>query len=139
MPGLFDWLGDLTQHKQGLYNVETENKYVPFIINRGLANYIDCILFAQQMNVHHRLDPSLQYDFYLYGLSKGRRYGKWAKKIKLDKKDEEDIELVSQYYQVSPARASSYIEILSKEELERIRHFFKGNDSRMRQKNKGSK
>ena len=136
MPNLIEWINDLTYDKKGILNKDTKKDYVPYVINRGLSNHMDCIMYAQQMNIYHGLPIEMQYDFYLYGISKAKRYGKWAKKTKLDKDIEVDLELISEYYDVSRERAMVYMEILNSEELEHIRDMFRGSENVKRSRKK---
>ena len=49
--------------------------YVPFLMNRAFAMHPDTVMLAEEMNQYHSLSPHLQYDFYYYGVRKGRRFG----------------------------------------------------------------
>ena len=47
-------------------------EYPPYIINRCLSGNLDCIMFANEMNLHHSLDKDMQYSFFLNSLRKKR-------------------------------------------------------------------
>jgi citrate lyase beta subunit len=90
--------------------------YVPFLTNRAMAMHMDTVMFAEEMNQYHQLDPFLQYDFYHAGVRKGRRFG-FPKKCE----DHPQLELVMQYYQYSREKAMQALEILSESDLTAIR------------------
>ena len=50
MPELKDWLNSINFTKEDLS--EDTKDYPPFIINRCLSGHIDCILFANEMNMN---------------------------------------------------------------------------------------
>lgn len=90
--------------------------YVPFLTNRTMAMHMDTIMFAEQMNQYHSLSPQLQYDFYYYGVRKGRRFG-FPKKVE----DHPQLEMVMSYFNYSRIKAEQALEILSEGELMDIR------------------
>ena len=109
----FDYLNSILSTKKYLMeNDQNEKDYPPFFINRGLSQHVDCILFANEMNMNGHLDHRLQYDYLFHSIRKMKRtFGKWAKR-----KDNEAIQAVSQYYEVNLRRAKEYVAILSKEQ-----------------------
>lgn len=121
MPNIIEWIDSIGFSKKNLMDSdEAEKEYVPFVINRGLANQIDCIMFAQQMNIFHTLPKEMQYDFYLRGITKAKRYGKWAKKTEEDSKTSLKLDSIQGYYGVNRDRAETYLNILTEEQLERV-------------------
>ena len=69
---------------QNLYRKEDLSEeiksYPPYIINRCLSGHIDCLMYANEMNRCSDIPKKWQYDFYLHGLSKKKRFSKWQKK-----------------------------------------------------------
>jgi hypothetical protein len=59
---------------------EDIKSYPPYIINRCLSGHIDCIMFANEMNMNHHLSKDLQYSFYLNSLRKKKRFSPWLRK-----------------------------------------------------------
>ena len=111
---LKDWLNSINQTK---YNLLDENpndikEYAPYIINRCLSAHIDCVLFANEMNINHHLDKDMQYSFYLNSLRKRKRFSPWLRKDKIT-----DLECIKQYYGYSNEKASQALKILTKEQL----------------------
>jgi len=55
---LKDWLNSINQTKKNLIDEDSslEKEYSPYIINRCLSGYIDCIMYANEMNIYNRLN-----------------------------------------------------------------------------------
>jgi hypothetical protein len=114
MPELKDWLNSINFTKEDLS--EDTKDYPAFIINRCLSGHIDCILFANEMNMNSHLDKDMQYSFYLNSLRKRKRFSPWLRKDKV-----KDLECVKQYYGYSNDKASQALKILNKEQLDFIK------------------
>jgi hypothetical protein len=114
MPELKDWLNSINFTKENLS--EDIKSYPPYIINRCLSGHIDCIMFANEMNLNHSLDKDMQYSFYLNSLRKKKRFSPWLRKEKVT-----DLECVKQYYGYSNEKASQAMKILTKEQLNFIK------------------
>ena len=93
---LKDYLNSINFDKKPLLDSEDltwEKKYMPFIINKCLSMFYDCIAQANEMNGYHFLDKKLQFDFYINSIRKRKRFGgKWLKQSKL-----KDLEYVKEY------------------------------------------
>lgn len=114
---LKDWLNSINFTKENLMeDPSVKKEYAPFIINRCLSGHIDCILFANEMNLHHSLDKDMQYSFYLNSLRKKKRFSPWLRKDKVT-----DLECVKKYYAYSNEKASQALKILSKEQINFIK------------------
>jgi len=115
---LKDWLNSINFTKENLLkeNPDVIKEYAPYIINRCLSGHIDCILFANEMNLHHHLDKDLQYSFFLNTLRKKKRFSPWLRKEKVT-----DLECVKKYYGYSNEKASQALKILTKEQLNFIK------------------
>ena len=111
---LKDWLNSINFTKEDLS--EDINSYPPYIINRCLSAHIDCILFANEMNMHSSLPKDMQYSFYLNSLRKRKRFSPWLRKDKV-----KDLECIKQYYGYSNEKASQALKILNKEQLNFIK------------------
>jgi hypothetical protein len=118
MTELKDWLNSINQTKNNLIeeNPDLIKDYSPYVINRCLSGYIDCILFANEMNKYHHLDKDMQYSFYINTLRKRKRFSPWLRKDKI-----KDLECVKSYYGYSNEKASQALNILSKSKLEFIK------------------
>lgn len=114
----FDYVKEILQGKKQLITDElTEKEYVAFIINRGLSYHMDCIMFANEMNMRHSIDKKLQNDFLINTIrSKKRPFAKW---IKLEKN--ENIELLKIYFKFSDSKAIEALKILTPEDIQEIK------------------
>ena len=110
---LKDWLNSINFTKEDLS--EEVKDYPPFIINRCLSGHIDCVLYANEMNMNHHLSKDMQYAFYLNALRKKKRFSPWMKKNK-----EKDLETIKKYYGYSNEKANQALRIINKEQLEFI-------------------
>ena len=108
-PSPFNYVKNINSKKGYDYDL---SGYVPFLTNRAFAGFIDTIMFAEQMNQAHLLDPQLQYDFYYYGVRKGSRFNPIPKPS-----EPEGLDVVMEYYQYSKQKALEVIKLLSKEDL----------------------
>ena len=115
---LKDWLNSINQTKENLTdeNPEAIKEYAPFIINRCLSGHIDCILYANEMNLNHQLDKDMQYSFYLNTLRKKKRFSPWLRKDKVT-----DLECIKKYYGYSNEKASQALKILTQEQINFIK------------------
>lgn len=117
----FDFVNDITHGKKDIIHSSSvpshiEKQYNAFIVNKSLSYFDDTILFANEMNRAHHLFPSAQYDYLLNTIRSRKRFSKWIKPEKND-----DIDLISNFYEVNKQKAKQYIEILSKEQIDNIR------------------
>jgi hypothetical protein len=114
---LKDWLNSINFTKENLMEDPSSRKdYPPYIINRCLSGHIDCIMYANEMNIHHSLDKDMQYSFYINTLRKRKRFSPWLRKDKVT-----DLECIKSYYGYSNEKASQALKILSKEQINYIK------------------
>jgi hypothetical protein len=118
---LFDWLTDLSFKKEGLFNPNTKNDFVTFMINRGFAQHLDTIMYANEMNKHPYIDKELVHDFYFYVLPKKKRYGKWAKQ---NVDDKEILDIIMKHYCVNRLVAIEYLKLLTSEQIEYLKQSY---------------
>jgi hypothetical protein len=111
---LKDWLNSINFTKEDLSSEIKE--YPPYIINKCLSGHIDCVLFANEMNMNHHLNKDMQYSFYLNSLRKKKRFSPWIRKDKI-----KDLECVKKYYGYSNEKAAQALRILNKEQLDFIK------------------
>lgn len=118
----FDFVNSINFTKKNLMrgsdNDElSEKSYAPYLTNKSLSYFTDTLLYANEMNRMHFLDNKLQYEFFLNSIRKKKRFAKWAK---ADKND--DLVMISEYYQISLSKAKEAIRILTQEQLSTIRN-----------------
>ena len=71
----------ILQTKKSVIHDDIDVKdYVPFVGNRALSYHIDCVLYANQMNLHPDLEKDLQYQYLLNTIrSMKRKFQPWQK------------------------------------------------------------
>ena len=112
----FDFLNSINTSKKNLItDDDTEREYNPFLVNRGLSNFIDTVYVANEMNQRHQLDKKMQYDFLRHIVRKRKRFAKWNKPVK-----SEDLEAVKTFYQYNNQKAAEALKILTPEALSEI-------------------
>jgi hypothetical protein len=115
---LKDWLNTINQTKKNIIDEDPsiEREYTPYVINRCLSGYIDCILFVNELNINNRLDKKLQYDFLINTVRTKKRFSPWMKKEKI-----KNLEYVKSYYGYSTEKAQQALRILSEEQIDFIK------------------
>ena len=119
MPDLFkEIIPSILTTKKSVINDEQDVKdYVPFVINRALSYHIDCVLYANEMNLHHELEKDLQYQYLLNSVrSMKRKFQPWQKSSA-----DKDIECVKLYFGYSNEKAKEALRILNDEQIAEIR------------------
>jgi len=119
MPDLFkELLPSILENKVEIIDENSPEKdYPAFIVNRALSLHYDCILQANEMNMHHDLDNIVQYRFYINSIKGYKRpFVKWPKKEKI-----ENIEHVAEYYNISYQKAKEALSLLSDEQIDVIK------------------
>jgi len=115
---LNDWMKSINQTKNNIMEEDplTENSYPPYIVNKCLANHLDSVMYANEMNKYPKLDKIIQYEFLINSLKPRKRFTPWVKKQTLD-----NLDLVKEYYGYSHDKALTALQILTNEELDSIR------------------
>ena len=117
---LKDYLNAINFSKEKLLDTddtEWTKKYPPFVINKCLSMFYDCIAQSNEMNGYHFLDKDVQFNFFINSIRKKKRFGgKWLKQNVL-----KDIEYVKEYYDYSNEKAREALSILTKEQIELIK------------------
>jgi len=121
MSNPFDYLNAINYTKENLVHGSNndelaEQGYNAFVVNRGLSFFPDTILYANEMNIKHQLDKSLQFDYLINSIRPKKRFSKWHKKI-----SNEDFEAVQMYYKCSDSKAETVLKVLTSEQLQCIK------------------
>src|ERR1700747_433763 len=94
--------------------------YSPFVVNKSLSYHIDCVLYANEMNMnYYNLSNKMQYDYLLSSIRPRKRpFMKWAKKVK-----QTDVDNIKLYFGYSTRAAIELLEseVLSEGQLKYIR------------------
>jgi hypothetical protein len=113
----FDYLNSINMTKKDIMvDDQAEKEYVPFIVNRGLSYFQDTVHIANEMNKLSHLDSKLQYLFYINIISKRKRFSKWMKAS-----ENENLEVVKQYYGYSNQQAKSALSLLSQAQIDELK------------------
>lgn len=93
--------------------LENESDYKPFIINRSLSYHMDCILYANQMNMCGNLPPKLQYQYFLNTVRPmKRKFQSWQKQETI-----KNLDCVKEYFGYSNEKAKESLRILTDEQI----------------------
>src|SRR5262245_3075922 len=76
--------------------------YNPWIINKLLSYNFDTLEVAYFMDQHQELPKKVQFQFLLNNVRKAKRYTKTFRRLENVKK-EDDLGIVQEYFQYSPA------------------------------------
>jgi hypothetical protein len=97
--------------------LDNEKDYKPFLVNRALSYHMDCILYANMMNLNPQLDGKLQYQYFLNTVrSMKRKFQPWQKQEAI-----KDLECVKEFFGYSDEKAKEALRILSDEDISYIK------------------
>jgi len=119
MPDLFkEIIPSILQTKKNVLQDDLDVKdYTPFVVNRALSYHMDCILYANEMNLYPEMDKDLQYQYLLNTIrSMKRKFQPWQK-ASADK----DLECVKEYFGYSNQKAKEALRILNDEQIAEIK------------------
>ena len=119
MPDLFkEIVPSILEKKKSVFRDDLDYKdYKAFLINRALSYHMDCVLYANEMNVHSQLDPDLQYLYLLNTIRPMKRKFQPWQKSEINK----DLECVKQYFGYSNEKAKDVLRILNDEQIAEIK------------------
>ena len=119
MPDLFkEIIPSILQSKKSVINDDIDLKdYTPFVVNRALSYHIDCVLYANEMNLHPELEKDLQYQYLLNTIRPMKRKFQPWQKSEVNK----DIECVKTYFGYSNQKAKEALRILNDEQIAEIK------------------
>jgi hypothetical protein len=108
---------DLILHKKKQEENLDFKDYAPFIVNRSLSYHVDCILYAQEMNLYPQLDKDMQYHYLLNSIRPmKRKFAPWQKAVK-----DKDIECVKEFFGYSNRKALEALRILTDDQITEIK------------------
>lgn len=84
----FDFVNDINQAKQYLFENDTQSSYDPFVVNKAMTIFPDTFAYGEFLNSNYHLDKKLQHDYLFFSVQKRRRWkqGGWLKKTEEEKK-----------------------------------------------------
>jgi hypothetical protein len=119
MPDLFkEIIPSILQTKKSVIHDDIDAKdYTPFVVNRALSYHMDCVLYANEMNLHPELEKDLQYSYLLNTIRPMKRKFQPWQKSEVDK----NIESVKTYFGYSNQKAKEALRILNDEQIAEIK------------------
>lgn len=110
----FDFLNSINQTKVNLIRDEgrSASEYAPYLMNKGLSQFPDTIMLANEMNIRCHMDKQMQYEFLLHSTRQRKRMSKWAKK-----EDAELIDSICSIFQCSIKKAEEIRNVLGIKKL----------------------
>jgi hypothetical protein len=107
----------LQTKKRCIETEDDEKDYNAYVVNRALSYHLDCVPYANEINMLHFLDRKLQYDYLLNSIRPmKRKFQPWQKAESV-----KDLECVKEYFGYSDAKAKEALSILTKDQLSYIR------------------
>jgi hypothetical protein len=118
MPDLFkEIVPSILQTKKSVIKDEIDLKdYKPFMVNRALSYHIDCVLYANEMNIHPGIDKDMQYQYFLNSIRPMKRKFQPWQRSEVDK----NIEAVKKYFGYSNEKAKEALRLLNDEQISEI-------------------
>lgn len=103
-----------------------EFKYDKWRTNSSLTNFLDTIMYANEMNTHYDITDQMHYDYLFNSIRKNKRFAKKKteqdKKLeKLQKLEDEKIALIQEYYKYNTANAKAALRVLTEAQLDIIK------------------
>jgi len=117
MPDLFkEIVPSILQTKKNVFDGDYKD-YKAFMVNRVLSYHMDCVLYANEMNIRPGLDSDMQYSYLLNTIrSVKRKFQPWQKTEVL-----KDLECVKLYFGYSNEKAKDALRILNEDQIAEIR------------------
>jgi len=117
MPDLFkEIVPSILQTKKNVFDGDYKD-YKAFMVNRALSYHMDCVLYANEMNLRPGLDSDMQYQYLLNTIrSVKRKFQPWQKTEVL-----KDLECVKLYFGYSNEKAKDALRILNEDQIAEIR------------------
>jgi hypothetical protein len=124
----YDWRyeNSINSGKEPLSLENQEFKYEKWRTNTSLANHLDTIMDANQMNLNYHLSDQMHYNYLFYSVRKKKRFGSKKserdKQLEREQKEEADkIALISEYYKYNTVNAKAALRVLTESQLEIIK------------------
>lgn len=97
--------------------LDQEKDYNSFLVNRSLSYHVDCVLYANQMNMNSGLPRKLQYQYLMNTIRPmKRKFQPWQKQESI-----KDLALVKEYFGYSDEKAKEALRILSADDINELK------------------
>jgi len=119
MADLFkDIIPSILQTKKSVINDEIDLKdYTPFVVNRALSYHMDCILYANEMNLRTGMDKDMQYQYLLNTIRPMKRKFQPWQKAEVNK----NLQYVKEYFKYSDSKAKDALRVLTDAQIADIK------------------
>lgn len=114
----FDYVNDVSLDKQYLYEGAATRNFKPFLINKALSAFPDCLQAAAFLNENHSLNEKMQHDYLFYVLPKRKRFKRdgWLKKSEAEKRELTVLEDVAKVVGYNLERTKQFWSILTEDQ-----------------------
>jgi hypothetical protein len=111
----FDFVNDISFDKNYLYEGNAAKNFKPFLINKALSAFPDCLQAAVFLNANHALSEKMQHDYLFYSLPKRKRFNRngWLKKSEAEKRELALIEDVAKTVGYNIERTKQFWAVLT--------------------------
>ena len=92
-----------------------EKEYVPFVVNRSLSYFMDCVLFVAEVDKFPKMPKWDQYLYYYHAIPKCRRFQSWHKPEK-----DKYLKAVAEAYNYSNEKAVAALKLLDESQCKTI-------------------
>ena len=118
---IFDWFKQVTYIKDPWSSFSDEDKatFNPYMMHRLVSMYEPYIELANYLQQFWQLKPDQIYLIYCKYLPENKIFAKYIKSTK-PKTNNELLEVLSNYFQVSTREIKEYLHILSKDQIKNI-------------------
>lgn len=106
-----------TKDLRALDDAEFESAYTPFIVNKSLSHFEDCVLAVNMMNERPDISKRQQALFLINTLRPRRRFSKWMKAEGVS----DDVRDIAEYYGCSQRHAKGLVSLHTPEQMTNIR------------------
>lgn len=94
---------------------DIKSYYIPYVVNKCYSRVLFSLFYANEMNKVSFLPKEMQYDFYFYGLEKGKYFGR-----KYEHPEHKYFKSVKRYFEYNDKKTLEVLSILKEKELEYI-------------------
>jgi hypothetical protein len=111
-------LPSILQTKKPVLHDDMDYKtYPPYMVNRALSYHMDCVLYANEMNLNPEIDKDLQYYYLLNTVRPMKRKFQPWQKAEVNK----DLESIKAFFGYSDQKAKDALKILTDEQIAEIK------------------
>jgi hypothetical protein len=140
---IFDFIGGVTDKKKewAKWSETDQKKFAPFIVNRWLSMRMELTELVNEFQTYTigLLRPQETYRLYYELLPNNKSFAKYIKGKSEDKYEKDLVAQIAEHYQVSKSEAADYIDLMNKEQCDRILTMYGYSDGEKKKLLKGIK